>query len=78
MWQVVWIARDFDNDVERTASHLAIPPAWVAAALAYAEAYPDEIDHTIAANEQAADTLHLRLPGLTVFEVPDGDAAALG
>lgn len=50
VWQVVSIARSYDGDTEATARHLEWPVARVQAALAYAAAYPDEIEAAIEDN----------------------------
>lgn len=44
VWEVVMVARHYDMDPARTAEHLGWTERKVCAALAYAEAYPDEID----------------------------------
>lgn len=38
------MARDYGTDPRRTAEHLEVPEQKVCAALAYAQAYPDEIN----------------------------------
>lgn len=44
VWQIVNLARDFDGDGEAVAAHLEMPAWHVASALAYAAAYPAEIE----------------------------------
>lgn len=72
VWQVVMVARDFEYDVERTAGYLHIPAHLVAAALAYRNAYPEEIDDALAENDRMGDydTLKRVLPTLERFTVP--------
>jgi uncharacterized protein (DUF433 family) len=50
VWQVVSIVRAYGGDVEAAARHLEWPIARVQAALAYAAAYPDEIEAAIEDN----------------------------
>lgn len=59
----------------RTAAHLEVPSAAIAAALNYAEAYPREIEDAIADNGQAAMTLSRLLPEMEVFELQEDGAA---
>ena len=73
IWQVVSLARSFGGDVARTAAHLEIPAVAVAAALAYAAAYPSEIDAAIADNDRPTADLARLVPNLEVVAV---DAAA--
>jgi uncharacterized protein (DUF433 family) len=73
VWQVASLARSFDGDIERTAAHLEVPTPWIQAALAYAAAYPAEIDAAIADNAQDAVRLTRLVPNLEVVVV---DAAA--
>jgi hypothetical protein len=44
VWEVVWIARSYQGDAEKTAAHLEMPLPKVRAALNYATAYFDEIE----------------------------------
>src|SRR5437763_1472933 len=44
VWSVILAARGQGMDAERTADYLEIPAAAVRLALAYYQAYPDEID----------------------------------
>ena len=44
VWQVVMVARDFGADAVGVAEHLETDPKAMEAALAYAAAYPEEID----------------------------------
>jgi uncharacterized protein (DUF433 family) len=73
VWQVVSLARSFGGDVDRTARHLEVSSVWVRAALAYAAAYPDEIDAAIEDNQQDVAQLMRLIPDLEVVAV---DAAA--
>ena len=55
VWEVVWVARGFANDVQSTADHLQMPPTKVQAALNYARAFQEEIEEAI--REQEATNL---------------------
>jgi uncharacterized protein (DUF433 family) len=44
VWQVLWLAREFDMDAHRVAEHLQWGEEPVQEALAYARAYPEEIE----------------------------------
>ncbi len=73
VWQVASLARSFGGDAARTAAHLEVPAITVAAALAYAAAYPDEIDAAIADNDRPVADLIRLVPNLEIVGV---DAAA--
>jgi hypothetical protein len=77
VWEVVFVARDYGGDPVKTAHHLHWPLVRVQAALAYAEAFPDEIEAAIADND-ARDftTLKQMLPQAEMF-VASGTAADL-
>ncbi|MGH2853709.1 MAG: hypothetical protein ACRDLF_05910 [Solirubrobacteraceae bacterium] len=51
VWEVVATIRENENDLERTAELLGIPPGLVQTAIAYYGRYPQEIDAEIALNE---------------------------
>ena len=51
------LAREVDNDVATIAEYYSSSPADVRISLDYIRAYPDEINHAIAANEAAEDEL---------------------
>jgi uncharacterized protein (DUF433 family) len=69
VWQIEWLARVYGRDVDRVAEHLSLPPVQVAAALHYAEAYPQEVEDAINDNEWAADNIQRLIPGIKVFRV---------
>jgi uncharacterized protein (DUF433 family) len=69
VWQVAWLARYFDGDADRIAAHLGVPGVAVASALAYAAAYPAEIEPAIADNSKSLDELKRLIPKLEAFEV---------
>jgi uncharacterized protein (DUF433 family) len=72
VWQVVMVARDFDCDVTQTAAYLHIPAHLVSAALAYRDAYPEDIEDALAENDRMGDYDRLKrvLPALERFTVP--------
>lgn len=53
VWEVVATVRENDNDLERAASLLGVPPGLVQAAIDYYGAFREEIDAQIADNESA-------------------------
>jgi len=61
-------ARDYGFDGEKLASHFAWPLCKVESALAYAEAFPQEIREQVIAHEQLddAETLRSILPSLNI------------
>jgi len=68
VWEVVWIARGYHENIEKTAAHLRIPPLKIRAALNYAKAFHDEIDDAIAEHEAGDFTsLSQMLPQARVF-----------
>lgn len=56
IWEVAMVARDYGNDVERLGAHFGgrISRDALSQALAYAERFPEEIDHWITENERVA------------------------
>lgn len=68
VWMLVDIARSVDDDVEKVAEELDIRPALVTEALAYAFAYPEEIEQEIAANNRSPEELREILPNLIVVD----------
>ena len=73
VWQLASLGQSFEGDEARVAAHLEIPTAAVAAARAYATAYPSEIEAAIDDNAHAATDLARLIPELEIVEV---DAAA--
>lgn len=73
VWQVAALAGAFGRDANRIAAHLETPPVAIASALAYADAYPTDIEVAIADNARAAADLERLVPNREVVEV---DAAA--
>jgi len=70
IWEVVWIARGYRNNIAKTAGHLRLPPLKVRAALNYAEAFAEEIGIAIAEHSAADFTsLSRMLPQAEVLSV---------
>lgn len=72
-WQGVWVVRSYDGDVEGAAESIGVPAPALRAALAYAAAYPEEIEAAIADNDKSPEELRRLIPNLRVFTV---DASA--
>ena len=69
VWQVISLLKTYGRNVPKTAAHLKWPEAKVHAAIAYTEAFPDEIEQALA--EQASydfAKLSRLLPGIKRFE----------
>ena len=69
VWEIAWLAQQFEGDVDRVASYLEWPTLKVTAALAYAARYGDEMADALADMNQSAEDLARQLPGLQVFPV---------
>jgi uncharacterized protein (DUF433 family) len=48
VWQVISLLKTYDGNVGKTAAHLKWPEAKVHAAIAYTEAFPNEIEQALA------------------------------
>jgi hypothetical protein len=70
---IAYINRAYDGDVDQTADHLQLQPFAVQSALAYAAAFPDEIEAAIADLDRTPEQLRELIPNLEVFSV---DASA--
>ena len=71
IWQFIMVAKNHDMDVDRTAAYFRFPIPRVKAALHYYEAYPQEIDQTIADNDAMTfDRLKRLLPQLEGIIIP--------
>jgi hypothetical protein len=68
VWAVVFIARHYQMDHEKTAEHLEIPVTTVRLALAYYTAYPTEIDARLQRMEET-DEDPSRLPFVRVIQL---------
>ena len=64
VWEVLLLVRAHNDDIADVAKHLQWPEARVQAAVNYAEAFPQEIEHALAENAATdLDTLKRMLPG---------------
>lgn len=69
VWEVAWLARHAGSDARELAAYLEWPEEKVAAALAYAEEYPEEIEAAIQDNDRLVlEHLRRRIPWLRAFE----------
>jgi uncharacterized protein (DUF433 family) len=68
-WQLISLAGDMGPDPDALAAHLGIPVELVRAGLAYADAFPDEIQAGLAAQDVSLEDLKRLLPGLEVFTI---------
>jgi hypothetical protein len=68
VWEVVWIARGYDNSVQKTAAHFEMSPLKVISALNYAKAFPNEIN-TVLQEHEASDfeSLSQMVPQAEIF-----------
>lgn len=71
VWQVVSVVRSISNDIDAAAKHLGWPALKVRAAMIYAEAYSQEIEHALQDNmARDATSLTRLLPHLEEVVVP--------
>jgi uncharacterized protein (DUF433 family) len=71
VWEVVWIARGYDNNAEKTAAHLEMSPLKVKAALNYAKAFPEEIELALQEHEASDfESLSQMVPQAEIFPPP--------
>jgi hypothetical protein len=73
VYWVVKTAQSYHMDMERTRAHWPNRPrGWVEAAVAYYQAFPEEIDDQIAAHRSSSSFAALRgpLPELEPYDVP--------
>ena len=71
VWQGIQVAKAYAMDLEKSAAHLGLELEQMQAAFHYYEAYPEEIDQRIAANETIDfDAVKRLLPNARLSEVP--------
>src|ERR1051325_4147811 len=71
VWEVMLIARNYENDASKTAKHLSWTEANVQARMNYAGAYSEEIETAIAENDEADfESISRMLPQAKEFIVP--------
>lgn len=69
VWEVLALVKSYGGDSEAVARHLRWPTVKVAAAVQYAEAYPDEISEALGENESLGlAALKRMLPQTTAFK----------
>ena len=72
VWEVLLLARDYQNDADAVAKHLRWPESKVQAAFNYAKAFPAEIGSAIADNDEVDfDALSQMLPQAREFVLTD-------
>jgi uncharacterized protein (DUF433 family) len=69
VWQAVIIARSYGGDIAQTAAHLEITENQVAALLAYASAYPTEVEATIVDNYSNEERIQVLVPSVQIVAV---------
>jgi uncharacterized protein (DUF433 family) len=69
VWEVVKLARAYDDDMALAAESLGWPVVRAQAALNYAAAYPEEIEAAIADSQPSDEALAALLPGMERFSV---------
>lgn len=70
VWQVIMVARGYDMDAERVASHLCLRPEQVQAAINYYQSYTEEIGQALEENHIGEDRLRQMFPNLRVYTFP--------
>lgn len=75
VWEVVMVARGYDLDAQKTAQHLEWPLPRVQAALAYAKAFPQEIEVALHDNgSYSFERLQRMVPQARLFSLPVQEA----
>lgn len=65
VWEVLYLVRSYHGDVAAVAKHLQCPEVKIRAAINYAEAFPEEIDHALSENAAMDfDVLKRMLPDI--------------
>lgn len=68
IWEVLFLLRSYKGNIPAVAKHLRWPDVKVRAAVNYAEAFPGEINDSIAENDLANfETLKRKLPQTDLF-----------
>jgi len=75
VWEFIMVARDFEENAERTAAYLQCPVENVKIALNYYRAFRDEIDLAVADNDMGEERLNRLFPKLRVVPVPNSSEA---
>jgi len=70
VWEIMLVARGYDNNAEKVAKHLQWPETKVQAAFNYAKAFPEEISIALAENDSMdLKALSRMLPQTKEFNV---------
>jgi hypothetical protein len=69
IWRIAMLAREIDNAVAWMVEHWNLREAEAKAALAYAAAFPEEMEAAIGANDVSLEELKRILPNLEVITV---------
>ena len=70
VWEIMLLARNYENNAAKIAKHLRWPEAKVQAAVNYAKAFPDEISEALADNDAVDfESLSQMLPQAREFVV---------
>jgi uncharacterized protein (DUF433 family) len=72
VWQIIEAYRDFGS-IERMLAETDLSERQLRLALAYADAYPDEIEQALAENRRPIEELRELYPFLRIVEVPPED-----
>lgn len=70
VWQAIMVAKGYDMDTEKVASHLCLKPEQVQAAINYYQSYSAEIDQAIEENYIGEERLRQMFPNLRVYTFP--------
>jgi uncharacterized protein (DUF433 family) len=70
VWQAIMVAKGYEMNAEKAASHLCLKPEQVQAAISYYQSYPAEIDQALEENHIGEERLRQMFPNLRVFTVP--------
>jgi uncharacterized protein (DUF433 family) len=69
VWWIVTLVDAYEGDVAKAADHIEVREREIRAALAYAAAFPDEIEAAIEEHRRAWEQLPHKLPKLETFRV---------
>ncbi len=68
VWEVLLIAQDYEMEAQRVAEHLQFPIEWIASALEYAKAFPQEIEPMVEeAKSMTIEKLRQKVPWAQEF-----------
>lgn len=68
VWEILLIAQDYEMEAQRVAEHLQFPIEWIASALEYAKAFPEEIEPMVEeAKSMTIEKLRQKVPWAQEF-----------